>query len=234
MAREFKRFLFNKNHIMVQKIDNPEFMDAGTGEYTIRKKRTSSDDAYFEKRLQKTANTKSTYDWKRTIKKLSPLGFYYMSHNFDIHPYQKEELKNVNKPDLVGDTTKTLVEITINFEPEKVKYVITYLIEYHGAKVSVDTRPWEIADNKSMEDHYVADLLKVLNDIFTEAKEHKTQVKSDNDTFYRTYSFNDIQRDTYTEIFGSPEDPKFMSNNEKILAHGFDLKESFRGPNKIK
>ena len=232
MAREFKRFLFNKNHVMVQKIDNPEFMDAKSGEYIINKKSTSSDDAYFEKRFQKTANTKSTYDWKRSIKKLSPLGFYYMSHNFDIHPYQKEELKHVNKPDLVGNTTKTLVEVTFNFEPEKVKYVITYLISYHGAYVSVDTRPWEIADNKSMEDHYVTDLLKVLNDIFTEAKEHKAQVKTDN--AYRTYDFSELKREIYVDMFGSPDGPKFMTNDEKILAHGFDLKESFRGPNKIK
>ena len=36
------------------------------------------------------------------------------------------------------------------------------------------------------------------------------------------------KREIFTDLFGYPEGPKYQTNEEKILSHGFDLKTSFR------
>jgi hypothetical protein len=38
----------------------------------------------------------------------------------------------------------------------------------------------------------------------------------------------EVKKEIFTDLFGYPDGPKYQTNEEKILAHGFDLKTSFR------
>ena len=37
-----------------------------------------------------------------------------------------------------------------------------------------------------------------------------------------------VRSSIFTDLFGYPDGPKYQTNDEKILAAGFDLKTSFR------
>ena len=60
----------------------------------------------------------------------------------------------------------------------------------------------------------------------------------DRDNYYsRTEGINqtryvgdltNVKKEIFTDLFGYPDGPKYQTNDEKILAHGFDLKTSFR------
>lgn len=96
--------------------------------------------------------------------------------------------------------------------------------------VGVDTRPWEVVpESGDMPDHQVQALLKVVTDILTEVENSKAVIKEyhkyDSE---RTLSFYDLKKELMVDLFGDIRGPRFQSNEEKILSHGFDLKESFR------
>jgi hypothetical protein len=79
-----------------------------------------------------------------------------------------------------------------------------------------ETRPWEIVPgDKSFSDHFIEDLKREVDRIFEMAEENKIEI-------------GDRKRKVYRDLFGFPEGPKHMTDQEKILSHGFDLKESFR------
>ena len=41
-------------------------------------------------------------------------------------------------------------------------------------------------------------------------------------------NLGEVKRLIFTDLFGYPGGPKYQTDNEKILSHGFDLKTSFR------
>jgi hypothetical protein len=137
--------------------------------------------------------------FEREVKKKSPLGFYYMS----IEKYGGE--KNVS-----GDMT----EIRINLANKNFK--ITYPIRVGQSRVDVDNRPWYLyPGEKGMDDHFVTDLIALLNKIYSLAEDEKVDMSK-------------IRKVSFTELFGYPDGPKFQTDAEKILSHGFDPVESFR------
>ena len=46
--------------------------------------------------------------------------------------------------------------------------------------------------------------------------------------YHYTGNLGEVKRLIFTDLFGYPEGPKYQTNDEKILSHGFDLKTSFR------
>ena len=46
--------------------------------------------------------------------------------------------------------------------------------------------------------------------------------------YHYTGNLGEVRRLIFTDLFGYPEGPKYQTNDEKILSHGFDLKTSFR------
>jgi len=66
-----------------------------------------------------------------------------------------------------------------------------------------------------MDDHFVTDLIALLNKIYSLAEDEKVDMSK-------------IRKVSFTELFGYPDGPKFQTDAEKILSHGFDPVESFR------
>lgn len=134
----------------------------------------------------------------REVKKRSPLGFYYISRE---------------KPNLIRPTgNMTTVRICLREH----EYEITYPTTFEGVAIGTDARPWEIyPGEKAMADHFVRDLMTTLNKIYALAEDEKVDM-------------TDIRNKSFTELFGNVNGPRYQTDEEKILSHGFDLKESFR------
>lgn len=90
-------------------------------------------------------------------------------------------------------------------------------------------RPWDIyPGDKDFPDSMLNALLKEVELFFINAKEAKVK------EFCYDYASNiampidSLKRSVYKDLFGNEKGPRFQTNEEKILAHGFDLKTSFR------
>ena len=92
---------------------------------------------------------------------------------------------------------------------------VKYPVKCNDVEIGFDARPWDICvGDKSMQEHIIKVLQKILDDIIFRSapiKEHK-----------RT------KEKLYTELFGNANGYTTLSNEIKILSHGFDPKESFR------
>lgn len=247
MARKKTTTLFNKNHISLI-----QYVNGGNGDNVITftdpsysTKKNSNGNWKFSEKTQRidTWVNKSVYRsatsvvvepaQKKTITERlkSPLGFYYTKVT-KPHP---ERTNYVN-------TTKKIWRFYIQ---NNVTYELIYYTEYNGVKVGFDTHPWELADNKSIEDHFITALIKDLETIISDAttkdrvdKDRLNPVKRWDDSYYCKYEglettrfvgdITEVKKEIFTDLFGYPDGPKYQTNEEKILAHGFDLKTSFR------
>lgn len=208
MPRLKKRVLFNKNHVIIieEELDRSAF---------------DLQDKYFGYRygdVNKTEPNKILNIGKnKVVRKESPLGFYYYSRVFPEEHTILPMLKTYSIELICGNTL----------------YGITYPISYNNNSIGTDLRPWQISPtDKSIHDHFVMDLYKLLDDIL-----HKfDKTGGDLPYIYRRYSENtymdksigDIKVILYTDLFGNPKGPRYQTNEEKIVSHGFDLKTSFR------
>lgn len=160
------------------------------------------------------------YHWMRkkgipeytTIKCVSKLGFYY-NKSVQTKTLLTQKRENLSK--------KLRKVVIIGLDSDWV-YNITYLISYHGTDIGHETRPWDLMGG-SFPDNYMWGLLDDINNIFDELESHKIVKCGKNIS-----SVRDLRRSVITELFGNPDGPKFQTNDEKILSHGFDLKTSFR------
>lgn len=205
MARQKDVTLFNKNNIKITRhTDLPETSNAP---YVEQKSILSSSGGEFKRDRW----FYTIYETKE-ITLESPLGFYYT-----------KKIKVIKDS---GDTTTDKTICVWNFWlDQKTKISISYIIKFGDTEINVETRPWEIADNTAFEDHLVTDLKKVVDDIIDEFKRFKNIEVISN---VGIRNLGDIKRKLYTDLFGYPEGPKFQTNEEKILSHGFDPKTSFR------
>lgn len=137
------------------------------------------------------------------IRCVSKLGFYYTKKVRKVDS-KKEEEENLSK---------TIRKVIISGLDKNWVYNLTYLIEYHGVGIGYETRPWDLIGS-SFPDNYMWGLLEDINKLFDEFESHK--------------KITSVRREITEELFGDPEGPKFQTNDEKILSHGFDLKTSFR------
>lgn len=192
--------LFNKNRITIIQDDSVR----GKAEVLIRNQIMSISGS-----LDRGIKEK-----KKVVKCKSPLGFYYY--------------KTVYSSSQPHSPSAFLCLITF-WDGKKVTQ-IKYFKSYGDTMVGVDTRPWEVVpESGDMPDHQVQALLKVVTDILTEVENSKAVIKEyhkyDSE---RTLSFYDLKKELMVDLFGDIRGPRFQSNEEKILSHGFDLKESFR------
>lgn len=232
--------LFNKNHITVTKIDN------GKGFRQLNKSKIDryGEDSVF--RIERTAfaagSPNSAWNSPRKpryheshgrkimlpdyyILKESPLGFYY---SYPVsHPAERGEQPKDSRSG-----------ITWRFTFPDVTYEITYLTKAEDKQTQIDndTRPWQLVDG-SMDDHFIFDLLTEVTKICDRAKEEKLQCyerysyynyRWSEDKDKPMYDAHEAKRQIFLNLFGNSDGPKFQTNEEKILSHGFDLVTSFR------
>ena len=209
--------LFNKNHILFDVYDNNIYQQS----YICLEKQhntSNTTDFNYNKKPKK-----QTFEIVRTK---SPLGFYY-----DKIIYNTESASRCN------DSRSTCMKIWTFYIGSKT-YKLSYYIEYNGTHINQEIRPWDICEgDKSMPDHYVDALLSELNNMFADIKVLKNKDILDTSSYevrswnrFNKYNIkdNDKKREIFTDLFGYPEGPKYQTNEEKILSHGFDLKTSFR------
>jgi hypothetical protein len=194
-----EKVLFDKNHIKVTVEDKY----SSSSKYRIAWV-TVNGSIYPEGMTITEIANKSEY-----VIKESPLGFYYEA--YELVPYERKTKVRVN-------TVFHSVYVTLVNE--------TYRIEYPAVcgdvKIGFDARPWDICvGDKSMPEHFVKALKKILDEIFVLAAPIKHMERS--------------REKLYTELFGSPKgDISSLPNEIKILSHGFDPKETFRKRKKEK
>ena len=141
-----------------------------------------------------------------------------------------------NYSSYTGATTNkkglTIKKITINVDTEQ--YILSYPIQYLDTKIGIEARPWDIAPNsKGMEDHFVDALAKEANKFFDIAFDNKITLTYKKQWFEKNntdehINVNQLKKETFIDLFGYEDGPRVQPNNVKLLAHGFDLKESFR------
>ena len=186
MSRRIKTVtLFNKNHITVIRRDFVSFDSASA----------SMDSHSFHDNTSECGGD----PYGREIKKKSPLGFYYITR-------EKENKRSYPS----GKMTVIRIQLS-NHE-----YEITYLTHIDGRYIGDDARPWDMyPGEKAMADHFVTDLMNLLNRIYSLAEDEKLDMST-------------IRKKSFIDLFGNENGPRYQTDVEKILSHGFDLKESFR------
>jgi len=143
--------------------------------------------------------TKEKYE---TTVKESPLGFYYKA------------TEKVNYEEEVKVGVKISYH-TIFVSTYYTEYKIQYPISCNDVKIGFDARPWDIViGDMSMQEHFIKALQKVLDEIFVRAVPIKHWERT--------------KEKIYTELFGNPKGYTTVTNEIKIVSHGFDPKESFR------
>ena len=162
---------------------------------------------------------KSKYVPKKTkvVEKESPLGFVY-SYKETTGGYWEKEYYGENI-----DTTYYKCNIYLG---NKI-YSLTYPTKYNEQYVNADIRPWELLDG-CMSDHFVNDLLVELNKIIEDIKENGIKEVKYESEYINNKSIYDWKCELYISLFGHKDGPRYQTNDEKILSHGFDLVTSFR------
>ena len=194
-----ERVLFDKNHVKV----------------TVGSKLSSSS----KYRIAWATNHTTMYPEGMTITKTimkseyvikeSPLGFYYEAYESVPH----EEETKVGIKAIFHIICITLVNET---------YRIEYPAVCGDVKIGFDARPWDICvGDKTMPEHFVKALKKILDEIFVWAAPIKHMERT--------------KEKVYSELFGNVKgEINSLPNEIKILSHGFDPKESFRKRKKEK
>ena len=201
-AREKKITLYSRNGIKIERHDN--LLKKG---YLFHHGSTSQ----VIERVSIESKGKIIRTGKRdySIKKESPLGFYYFTPSY----YSREEFQ----------TEKSICASfkTISFQLYDKRYYFEYPTKYKDVGIGIETRPWDILPGyKGIFDHFIIDLYKELNKFF--------DIIEDNNKIFKADNLQRLKDETYRDIFGDPKGPSTNYNNIKILSHGFDLKESFR------
>lgn len=209
--------LFNKNHILFDVYDNNIYQQS----YIILERQHN-----ISNKTDFNCNKKPKKQTIEIVRTKSPLGFYY-----DKIIYNTESASRSN------DSRNTCMKIWTFYIGSKT-YKLSYYTEYNGTHVNQEIRPWDICEgDKSMPDHYVDALLSELNNMFADIAALKSKDILDTSSFdvrswnrFNKFNINDNtrKRELFTDLFGYPEGPKYQTNEEKILSHGFDLKTSFR------
>lgn len=228
MARTKVTTLFNKNHISIVKIENGLVSFPTRAIYTksqpkienwVRHSVTHGGSSNSSPESVKRKNREEKPVSERVK---SPLGFYYTR---TVYP---QTLTQRTKTE-----TRTKHEWT--FYNHGIMFILTYYTEYCGTRVNTEIHPWDLIDKKAMEDNFINALLeevvkiidgtKIKNDV--ELKQ-PTRSKFIGEEKHYAGTLGEVKRLIFTDLFGYPEGPKYQTNDEKILSHGFDLKTSFR------
>lgn len=200
--------LFNKNHILIKRFDKDPNMQRMNMLYihTTGNGRVKTSDEYEMHKIKK-------------ISKIAP--FYYETEE-RIH---KSSLNNADRKDI----TKKIITIS----SKHYTYEISYFTVYGDTKIGIETRPWEIySGDGAFEEHFIKDLEKVIKEIFIDVNIDKLLYnigyRYDYNLGNTQYSGRNLRIEIMNDLFADKDGYKQQTNENKILAHGFDLKESFR------
>lgn len=221
MPKEKETILFSRNSIRIKKTSNIDFSKRREQPYTL----SVVENTTYEKQAPSSGHYQDS-EWVE-ITKQSKLGFYYKAKEYRSGRYVGE-IKNKK-----GLTVKT---ITVNLSTEQ--YQLSYPTGYADAHINIEERPWDIAPgSKGMSDHMITALVKETEKFFDVMFDNKISI-SQRKTWYnkeeKTINTKELKKQTFIDLFGYEDGPKEQPNNIKILAHGFDLKESFRKRKEIK
>ena len=224
MARERVRHLFNKNHIEILKIENPETYRVWD-EPTIQH---VSKGNYYHHSFRRSYYTTEYV----TVKKQSPLGFYYTSR--EVKPYNHYQESNCGGSQVI---------VTYPIPDEKNSYYqLKYYTGYGDNNIGGEDglRPWDVyPGDKNFPDHMLTALVKEVTSFFAIIEASKNNRFYDVESYTGYYNTNtkktsssnsasNVRKDVFRQLFGNENGPRFQTDEEKILAHGFDPKYSFR------
>ena len=219
MWKEKVTYLFNKNNITLEKIEKHKSLNmdekSARREYVI----TGRNNARKEEIKTIIKN----------ITKESPLGFYYT----------KKVKETINVSTDKNSTEKHWYIITANVGGG-VYYRLKFLTKCGENEVyprEDSLRPWEIAEGDNMLSGSMLDaLVKTLNEFFDTLSKYKIvfKYKHYNNIIHdwvwapADYQIKSVKNDVYSYMYGNKNGLRVMTDEQKILSHGFDLKTSFR------
>lgn len=225
MGREVIRYKFNRNHVRIYTIQNPE----GSSRWWACPRydtsttccRTNMVDPYLNKK-QKTGK-----DYEE-VKMESPLGFYYYKRKY--YPKFQDVIDNSSYRSIV----------TLSFvDTEETIHILTFYTRYgenKSARTEDGLRPWEICEgDNSMPDHMLNALWEEVSSFFKQMEAlhidkvyHTTGGRWMYQDAKRDYPIHSVKQEVCEYLFGSVKGIRFQTDLEKIVAHGFDPKYSFR------
>ena len=222
------RHIFNKNHIEILRVEFPqndklyEFP-----KYSFFKTSASSNVTVVdETKLYPRSQIKTNKSGCKYIveQRKSPLGFYY----------NVQHILNSNKK--VDDTYRVRKILNL-YVDEGVVYQLRYMIAYDQNRIGSmesDLRPWDIVPgDKSFSDNMLNALVEDVTNLFNLAEGRGIQKLYTGIWSYYSkdkdfVSLHNVRCEVFKDLFGNVNGPRVQTNEEKILAHGFDLKYSFR------
>ena len=241
MGKEKIKYLFRKNHIEIIKIENPESRYTYP-RYAYLTSVCSGSPAYYvnSKNVHEYDGKKIQYDKKERQKyveekKVSKLGFYYYSRT-----YINDSVLATRRKEENNERSRTILSIPAG---DNVVYQLKYVTQFGENKISLTEdgqRPWDIyPGDKDFGDNFLNALVKdveMLFNLFEENKIEKITIGNGYGTrYYEAYPDKTIYKNVYEvkctiykELFGNIKGPRFQTDTEKILSHGFDPKYSFR------
>lgn len=229
MARKKVTTLFNKNHVSIIKIVGEELPSPVRSHYTPSQPKIEN--WVKHQTIYETPRGKSWWEVEKeqnkkakpiTERVKSPLGFYYTR---TIHPQK-----------LVHEKTESKTKHVWVFYNSDGRYELTYYTEYNGTRANVEIHPWNLIDKKAMEDNFITALLEEITSII-ECTKTKQEIELEQpqrnmyiggEEHHYAGNLGEVRKLIFTDLFGYPDGPKYQTNDEKILSHGFDLKTSFR------
>lgn len=212
---EIIKHKFNKNHIEILTIERPErfYVAEGTGKIQY----INYGKTYWKFGYQ--PNNKNVTEEVIHERRESPLGFYY--DHVTVKRHQKDSDYNPNG------------RVVVTYMKNGIVYQLKFVHEYNGQKIynrEDSLRPWDIyPGDKDFPDHMITSLYDEARLFF---------VDSSNIAWYdsagKRTNLGDVRNTVNGLLFGNTEGPKFQTNEEKIIAHGFDPKYSFRKDKEVK
>lgn len=216
MAREKEKILFNKNHITIKLYENRQYIHGNISNKVITGGSAVSRNSY-----------RNSYwdDYEKVkIKKISKLAPFY----YEVEKYIKKS--NKRNTDVYSSGSEQMVTY-ISAGPNA-EYEIKYYVAYGDTKISHETRPWDIYPGDSIfEEHFITDLEKILKEIFLNV--NIDSINFNTDDYLKIHNQikengANIRISIMKDLFDDKDGYKKQTNENKILSHGFDLKESFR------
>jgi len=227
MKRQQTTTLFNKNHIKLVRIDNVKYyyidrqniLQDKTGTCLYKTSSTSS-----KTTMERNVEGKRIDDKHVEITCESPLGFYYK--------------KEVFVTEEVTYAQREVVEFEYRYK--FTKYILSFFTKYDDNQVlraEDSLRPWDIVPgDKNFSDRDIEDLKSELDKLFEIIDGNGCKSVKSGQYYYSWQpkmqnpprDLKPIKDEIYTYLFGNKKGFRLQTDKEKIEAHGFDFKYSFR------
>lgn len=229
MGREIIRYKFNRNHVRIYTIQNPE----GTSKWwacprydvnsTCKYVNTVDIDANLKRKQLKKGKTYIE------VQKESPLGFYYTQRKYFGNDYHST----------IDESSYRTINTLSFVDKDGLIHILTFYTRFgenKSARTEDGLRPWEICKgDNSMPDHMLQSLWEEVSSFFKEMESlniDKVYFTMGgqwlSSTAKRDHELYSVKKEVCEYLFGSIKGIRFQTDMEKIISHGFDPKYSFR------